>query len=126
MKIRYSFRTEKKILPDAVTLMETTRMLHHEFILDPLKFWNKYEKWLKPMNSLMPGHFISISDQKEEFAFQDYFDNTSMIKLEFVKLGHNYAKITFEIDNPLPYKVPSGKIYNGHLIINTHLRYLPG
>ena len=109
MKIRYSFRTEKKALPDAVTLMETTRFLHHSFKEDQQKFWATYSDWLKPMNSLVPGHFISISYQKRNFPFKEYFDNESAIKLEYTKLGPNYAKITFEVEEPIPYKIPSGK-----------------
>ena len=108
MLIRYSYRTEKKPLPDAVTLMETTRMLHHEFQADHMKFWTKYESWLKPMNCLTPGHFISITDQKKNFPFKEYFDNESPIKLEYTKLGPNYAKITFEIEEAIPYKVSTG------------------
>ena len=119
MKIRYSYRTERKVLPDAVTLMETTRWLHHEFQSNPVEFWRKYENWLRPMNSLAPGHFISISDQKENFPFREYFDNASMIKLEYVKLGYNYAKITFEMLDPLPYKIPTGMYENVSKILTT-------
>ena len=109
MKIRYSYRTERKALPDAVTLMETTRYLHNSFKENQQKFWTTYSEWLRPMNSLVPGHFISITDQKKNFPFQDYFDNESAIRLEYTKLGPNYAKITFEIEEPIPYRVPSGK-----------------
>ena len=109
MKIRYSYRTEREALPDAVTLMETTRALHHEFTTNQTEFWKMYEDWLRPMNSLAPGHFVSISNQRNRFPFKEYFDNESPIRLEYTKHGPNYVKITFEVENCLPYKIPSGK-----------------
>ena len=108
MKIRYSFRTEKKSLPEATTILETTRQLHHEFTQNPAKFWKAYEEWLRPMNCLVPGHFISINKDSKDFKFTKYYNNTCPLRLEYMELGKNYVKVTFEIDEVLPYKVSSG------------------
>ena len=110
MRIRYSFRTEMGRLPGATIIMETTRKLHNEFVSDPNKFWFKYEAWLRPMNSLCPGHFFSINKDGKEFKFTEYYANDCTLKLEYMDLGKNYAKVTFEVDDSMPYKVETGFI----------------
>ena len=107
MRIRYSFRSEKGMLPDATTLMETTRKLHNEIKKNPSKFWIKYEEWIKPMNQLQNGLFISINQDSEDFKFVEYCDEESDIKLEFTQLGFNYVKIMFNYTGTIPYRVSS-------------------
>ena len=110
MKIRFSYRTEKGMLPDAVVLMETTRKLHNEIKLNPMKFWEKYREWFKPMNQLQNGVFISITHDTKEFKFVEYCNENSAMQLEYHQLGPNYAKIMFEYEGDLPYRISSGKI----------------
>ena len=104
MRIRYSFRVEFGQLPDATTILETTRMLHNEFLLNPNRFWDKYSKWLRPMNSLCPGHFFSIN-HSEDFKFVNYHRQNCSLTLEYTDLGKNYAKVNFEYPQAVPYKV---------------------
>ena len=110
MRVRFSFRTEKGNLPDAVTLMETTRKLHDEIRSNPTKFMSKYGKWVKPMNQLQNGIFISVNYEDDDFEYTDYFNKDSNIRLEYHQLGNNYAKILFEYEDSLPYRIPSGSI----------------
>ena len=110
MRVRFSFRTEKQSLPDAVTLMETTRKIHNEMKENPHTCWRKYEKWIKSMNQLQNGLFFSINWDDPYFNFQEYCHEESNLVLEFSQLGPNYAKIMFEYTEALPYRVPSGKI----------------
>ena len=109
MRIRYSFRTEKGQLPDAVTLMETTRVLHKEITDNPRKFWEKYNEWIQPMNQLQNGLFISIRYEGKDFNFTRYFNGNSELKLEHIQLGYNYAKIMFNYEGDVPYRISSGK-----------------
>lgn len=108
MRVRFSFRTEKGPLPDAVTLMETTRKLHKEISEGPKKFWDRYSQWIRPMNQLQNGIFISINWDCEDFKFTEYFHEDSKLTLEYTQLGPNYAKIIFEHEDAIPYRVPSG------------------
>lgn len=119
MRIRYSYRTEMGHLPNATVIMETTRKLHYEFIENPTAFWKKYEEWLRPMNSLNPGHFFSINIGSKEFKFIEYFAQDCVLRLEYMDLGKNYAKVTFEADDSFPYKVASGK-YNSNQTSLSH------
>ena len=108
MKVRFSFRTEKGSLPDAVTIMETTRKLHAEINENPSKFWGKYEHWIRPMNQLQNGIFISINWDSADFQYTNYFNGDSRVRLEYQQLGPNFARITFETEDPIPYRIPSG------------------
>ena len=109
MRVRFSYRTEKGKLPDAVTLMETTRKLHEDMKKNPIKFWENYEEWFKPMNQLQNGAFMSITQDTRDFEFVEYYNGESSIKLEYYQLGPNYAKILFDFEESLPYRIPSGK-----------------
>ena len=95
-------------LPNATVIMETTRKLHEEFVANPIVFWRKYEKWLRPMNSLVPGHFFSICENADEFKFVEYYGKSCLLELEYTDLGRNYAKVMFNTEAAHPYKVPSG------------------
>ena len=108
MRIRFSYRTERGSLPDAVTLMETTRKLHEEITTNPKDFWDKYESWIRPMNQLQNGIFISINWENKDFEFTEYYNKDSNIRLEYHQLGPNYAKIMFDYEKSLPYRIPSG------------------
>ena len=108
MRVRFSYRTEKGNLPDAVTLMETTRKLHEDMKKNPTKFWEKYKEWFKPMNQLQNGAFMSITLDTKDFEYVKYYNGESAIKLEYYQLGPNYAKIMFDYDESLPYRIPSG------------------
>ena len=110
MRVRYSFRTEKGRLPDALTLMETTRAMHDEITRNPREFWKSYEEWIQPMNQLQNGVFVSINYDSKDFSFTEYFNGKSELKLEYTQLGRNYAKIMFNYEGDLPYRIPSGKI----------------
>ena len=112
MRIRYSFRTERGQLPDAVTLMETTRALHKEITDNPHKFWETYNEWIQPMNQLQNGIFVSISYESKDFNFTKYFNGDSELQLEYIQLGHNYAKIMFDYEGDIPYRISSGKYSN--------------
>ena len=96
MRVRFSYRTEKGRLPDAVTLMETTRRLHDQMKQNPAAFWEEYKGWVKPMNQLQNGLFISITEETEDFQFSNYFNKDSPLRLEYHQLVPNYAKIMFE------------------------------
>ena len=122
MKIRYSFRSEKKKLPEPKIILETTRQLHNEFIQNPSKFWNTYKEWLRPMNCLVPGHFISINEDSRSFKFIQYYNNSCALRLEYMELGKNYVKVTFEIDDAIPYKVSSGIILKTRISTNINFQ----
>lgn len=120
MRIRYSFRTEKGQLPDAVTLMETTRALHEEIKNDPHNFWMTYNEWIQPMNQLQNGLFISIRFDSKDFNFRRYFNGNSEIRLEYTQLGHNYAKIMFDYEGDVPYRISTGKSDHPYRKLKNH------
>ena len=82
--------------------------MHNEFKNNPAGFWRKYEEWFKPMNQLQCGVFISINWESKDFKFTEYCNENSDIKLEYTQLGPNYAKIIFEYNETLPYRVSTG------------------
>ena len=105
VKILYSFRSEKKPLPNATLLFETVRKLHNEFIANPVQFAGKYKEWLRPMNQLRLGHFFSINWDAKDFPFVEYFNESSNIKLEMHQIDWNFIRIQFESPAAFPYRI---------------------
>ena len=104
-KILYSFRSEKSPLPNAVTLFETVRRLHSEFILNPVSFAQKYKEWLRPMNQLRLGHFFSINWDAKDFPFEEYYNRNSNITLEMQQIDDNFIRIQFMTEDAFPYRI---------------------
>lgn len=105
VKILYSFRSEKKPLPNATTLFETVRKLHSEFIIDPVAFAKTYEEWIRPMNQLRLGHFFSINWNAKDFPFEEYYNKDSNLKLEMQQIDRNFIRIQFETQFAFPYRI---------------------
>ena len=105
MKILYSFRSEKKPLPNAIVLFETVRKLHNDFVSNPVTFAAKYQEWLRPMNQLRLGHFFSINWNAKDFPFEGYYNKNSNIKLEMQQIAPNFIRIQFEIQTAFPYRI---------------------
>lgn len=105
VKILYSFRSEKTPLPNAVTLFETVRRLHHEFTQNPVAFARTYKEWLRPMNQLRLGHFFSINWDAKDFPFEEYYNKTSKITLEMQQIDQSFIRIQFETDLAFPYRI---------------------
>ena len=96
MKVRFSYRTEKGNLPNAMTLMETTRKLHedmkknvrHDEKLQTIsatqsgmiksKFYSLYVFFFPyiPLQSGSPGINLSRKSAKSKFShfFLDFFE----------------------------------------------------
>ena len=111
MLIRYCFRTEKQKLPEAEILFEAVRNMHADFIQDPVKFNGKYNQWLRPMNQLIPGHFISINYDAPDFPFYKFkYQIESDIKLEMMYIDKNFVRIQFHLENPFPYRIYTGNL----------------
>ena len=110
MLIRYCFRSEKQKLPPAETLFEVVRSMHNDFVGNPTNFQRKYNTWLRPMNQLIPGHFLSINYEAPEFPFHKFqYQPDSNLKLELQYIDNNFVRIQFDLQNPIPYKIHSGK-----------------
>ena len=102
MRIRYNFRCEFGTLPENETLINLTRSLDEEFKSNPLKFWNKYKQWLKPMNCLTPGHFFSMDTANDLPTPPKAFKN---LEITCTRINENYVKLTFFQEDPIPYKI---------------------
>ena len=109
MLIRYCFRSEKQTLPEAEILFETVRSMHAEFTQNPVKFNEKYHQWLRPINQLISGHFISINYNAPNFPFYKFkYQVESDIKLEMFFVDKNFVRIQFNLENPFPYRIFPG------------------
>ena len=105
MKIRYSFRSEKFKLPPPETIMETVREMHSEFCQNPVSLYEKYKRWIRPMNQLYQGHFISINEDTGDMEYCEFFNGESDIRLELYYIAPQFARIEFEVKSTFPYRI---------------------
>ena len=110
MRILYSIRTEREPLPEPKVIFENARRWHGDFTADPTGFYQKHEEWIKPMNQLKNGLFLSGNWDNRPLPFKSEYVQNSTMKLEMEFVAKNFIRVYFDTENCIPYRVDTGKI----------------
>ena len=108
MKVMYSFRTEKRPLPEPKEIFENVRRWHREFSKNPHDFFVKHEEWIKPMCQLRNGLFFSEGWDSKPLPFKNQYIEDSELKLEMEFIAKNFIRVYFETNIGPPYRVDTG------------------